>query len=576
MAENKRSRCRKRPRMALIIESSFTSGRGMFCGIAEYVRQHGQWSIYSEPRGLEEPPPAWLADSPGTASSPGSRTGGLRLPWSRAGFRRWTCWGSRRNRVFPWFTPTTGRLAAWLPSICSSAGLRQFGFCGVRANWSQRACVAFVEALSAVGHPCQVYELPLHGRLRPSWESDQGRLARWIRQLPKPAGIMACSDSRAQRVLEACGRVGVMIPDQVAVIGSGNDETICEFCDPPLSSVVPGYRQVGYEAARMLDRLMRGAIAPSDPLYLKPLGVVTRQSTDVIAVEDPDTAAAVRFIREHACDGVRVQDVAEHCLLSRTELKRRFRRFLGRSVLDQIVRDRVKRAAQLLADTELPIAQIARLSGFSSQQRMGVVFHPSWGSRRRSPQAILNAGRMCLLLPFCATSCLGPPSGGTMRLRATPFVLSSATPRLVLDGRRRHADFGERSPRPKAFHGPKQPKNGPNRRFTLIPHTGRLTQVRQFRETPCCEARTYVAEKWRVYPYTSGYGFQGTRAPSVTPRRTRAGLHDCPRSYDPGALPARCDWPRSAADAAGGPRRRVGPRSSFVPELTRSRLRFCG
>jgi LacI family transcriptional regulator len=190
---------------------------------------------------------------------------------------------------------------------------------------------------------------------------------------------MACSDSRAQRVLEACGRAGVMIPDQVAVIGSGNDETICEFCDPPLSSVVPGYRQVGYEAARMLDRLMRGAVAPSAPLYLKPLGVVTRQSTDVIAVEDPDTAAAVRFIREHACDGVRVQDVAEHCLLSRTELKRRFRRFLGRSVLDQIVRDRLNRAAQLLADTELPIAQIARLSGFSNQQRMGVVFRAKLG-----------------------------------------------------------------------------------------------------------------------------------------------------------------------------------------------------
>ena len=379
MAAKKRSRCRQRPRVALIIESSFASGRGMFCGIAEYVRQHGPWSIYSEPRGLEEPPPAWLADWRGDGIIARLSNRRIAAAVVNSGIPAVDMLGIAPQPGIPVVHPddrAIGRLAA---EHLLDRGLRQFGFCGVRANWSQRACEAFVEALSAVGHPCQVYELPLHGRLRPSWESDQERLARWIRQLPKPAGIMACSDSRAQRVLEACGRVGVMIPDDVAVIGSGNDETICEFGDPPLSSVVPGYRQVGYEAARMLDRLMRGAVAPSDPLYLKPLGVVTRQSTDVIAVEDPHTAAAVRFIREHACDGVRVQDVAEHCLLSRTELKRRFRRFLGRSVLDQIVRDRLNRAAQLLADTELPIAQIARLSGFSSQQRMGVVFRAKLG-----------------------------------------------------------------------------------------------------------------------------------------------------------------------------------------------------
>ena len=380
MVLRRRFNSRKRPHVALIIESSFVSGRGMFRGVADYVRRHGPWSIYTEPRGLEEPPPVWLATWRGDGIIARLSNRRMADAVAKTGIPVVDMLGVVPQPGIPVVHPddwAIGRLAA---QHLLERGLRHFGYCGVRANWSQRACEAFVDALSAVGHSCQVYELPLHARLRASWESDQERLARWIQQLPKPAGIMACSDSRAQRVLEACGRAGVIVPDQLALIGVGNDETICEFCNPPLSSVVPGHRRVGYEAARMLDRLMRGETPRSGPLYLPPSGVVTRQSTDVIAVEDTDTAAAVRFIREHACEGIRVQDVAEHCLLSRTELKRRFRRFLGRSVLDQIVRDRVKRAAQLLADTELPIAEIARLSGFSSQQRMGVVFRAKLGT----------------------------------------------------------------------------------------------------------------------------------------------------------------------------------------------------
>ena len=126
-------------------------------------------------------------------------------------------------------------------------------------------CDACVQAVTAAGGDCGVYDLPIHKQTQPSWEMDQDRLAKWIQRLPKPVGIMARSDPRAQRVLEACRRTGVVVPDDVAVVGTGNDETTCELCDPPLSSVIARHSQIGYESGAMLDHLMHGGTAPHCP-----------------------------------------------------------------------------------------------------------------------------------------------------------------------------------------------------------------------------------------------------------------------------------------------------------------------
>ncbi len=352
----------------------------MLRGIAQYVREHGPWSIYHEPRGLEDPAPAWLNKWRGDGIIARLSNKRIIAAVVQTGLPVVDILGVSPQLGVPLVhsdNDAIGRLAA---EHLLERGFRYFGYSGIRgAAWSQDPCDAFVDVTAAAGRDCQVYELPLHNRSRRSWETDQDRLAKWIQRLPKPTAVMACSDPRALRVLEACRRASVIVPDDVAVIGVGNDETLCELCDPPLSSVIAGHRQIGYEAARMLDRLMHGGSAPRDPLYLEPLGVATRQSTDVTAIDDADTTAAVRFIREHACDGISITDVAEHCLLSRTELKRRFRHFLDRSVHDQIVRERIKRAEQLLADTEMPIAQVAGRAGFGGQGYMGVVFKARLG-----------------------------------------------------------------------------------------------------------------------------------------------------------------------------------------------------
>jgi len=355
------------------------AGRGMLRGIAQYVRERGPWSIVCEPRGLEQSPPLWLKRWRGDGIIARLASRRLTNAVLKTGAPAVDLLGVAPHPRIPLVHPDDreiGRLAA---RHLLQRGFREFAYCGVRAIWSQQPCEGFQEVLATVGRTCQTYQLPLSNRTRESVEADQRRLARWIARLPKPVGIMACSDTRAQRVLDACHRAGAIVPDEVALIGVGNDDTICEFCDPPLSSVIAAYRQAGYEAARLLDRMMHGGAVGTAPLSVKPLGVITRRSTDVIAVDDPDTMAAVRFIREHACDGIQVGDVVEHCLISRTELKRRFRRLLGRSVHDQIIGERLKHAEQLLADTELPIAQIAKLAGFGRQEYLGVVFKARLG-----------------------------------------------------------------------------------------------------------------------------------------------------------------------------------------------------
>jgi LacI family transcriptional regulator len=390
MTAHKRPSLRRIPHVALIVETSLQPGRGILHGIARYVREHGPWSIYYEPRGLDAPPPAWLKTWRGDGIIARLSSRRIIAAVHKTGLPVVDTLGPALDPRIPLVDSdnrAVGRLGA---QHLLERGFRSFGYCGVRgAIWSRETCDAFTAAITAAGGVCRVFELPVSRCAQPSWEMDQDRLAHWIQRLPKPAGVMACSDPRAQRVLEACRRIGVTVPDDVAVVGTGNDETTCELCDPPLSSIVARHSQIGYEAAAILEHLMRGGNRPQRHLRLEPLGVATRRSTDVVAVDDAETAAALRFIRERACEGIGVRDVIEHCLLSRTELNRRFRRFLDRTVHDQILRERVARAQLLLATTSLSIARIATQAGFTGQEYLGVIFRTKLGItpgeyRRRS------------------------------------------------------------------------------------------------------------------------------------------------------------------------------------------------
>jgi LacI family transcriptional regulator len=154
----------------------------------------------------------------------------------------------------------------------------------------------------------------------------------------------------------------------------GNDELECRLTAPWLSSVEVPSQHIGFEAAALLDRLMAGQPAPSQPILLHPLRVVTRHSTDIMAVGDDIVQAALQYIRQHVGEPMRVADLAHALAVGRRDLERRFRRLLGRSVLEEIHKARTEAAANLLVDTHLPISAVARQAGFTSGRQLDVVF----------------------------------------------------------------------------------------------------------------------------------------------------------------------------------------------------------
>jgi LacI family transcriptional regulator len=225
-----------------------------------------------------------------------------------------------------------------------------------------------------------------------SWEQQWEQIAKCLRGLPRPVGIFACNDMRGQQVLDACTRLGWSVPEEAAVVGVDDDALLCELSDPPLSSVIPSAERLGYEAAELLDQLMRGEAQPTvADRFLPPVGVSTRQSTDVLAIDDPQTAAAVRFIREQACQGATVADILKAVPQSRTALERKFRKYLGRSPQSEIRNVQIKRAKQLLAETDLKLDRIAELTGFEHPEYLSVVFKRETGQTpghfRRSAHA---------------------------------------------------------------------------------------------------------------------------------------------------------------------------------------------
>ena len=192
--------------------------------------------------------------------------------------------------------------------------------------------------------------------------------------LPKPIGLMACNDDRGREVLEACRAAQIEVPEEIAVIGIDNDSLLCDLASPPLSSVALNAEHAGFEAAELLEKLMSGRVSAPQRIMVDPLYIVNRHSTNVVAVDDADVATAMRFIRDHCGQPVRVHDVADAVGLSRRMLEIRFRAALGRSLNDEIQRAHLEMAKRLLTETDWPMEKIALASGYNGASYLSVLF----------------------------------------------------------------------------------------------------------------------------------------------------------------------------------------------------------
>jgi LacI family transcriptional regulator len=375
-----------RQRVALLLESSRAYGRGLLHGIAEYVRLHGPWSIYHEERGLGDPPPAWLQGWDGDGVIARIEDRRIARAICDLGLPTVDLRGVLPDLEVPVIVTDDEAVSRMAFDHFLERGFRNFAFCGfAHADYSDNRSQAFAQFVEEEGLSCHVYQTSSKARptgikaIEQSGLVSEAEVARWLDELPKPVGLMACNDIRGQQVLNACREVGIAVPEEVAVLGVDNDDVLCDLSYPTLSSVVPDTRRIGYEAAGLLERMMGGQPPPAGDICIPPLGVVTRRSTDVLAIEDRHLARAVRYLREHACEGITVEDVLANVPMSRSVFERRFARLFGRSPKAEILRARLDRVKQLLAETEIPVKQIATKAGFEHPEYMNVIFKQRTG-----------------------------------------------------------------------------------------------------------------------------------------------------------------------------------------------------
>ena len=369
-----RERC---PHVAICVDNGRAHGRGVLRGIADYVDAYGPWSLFVDPQADSVFPEGrsknWSGD--GILTYIESPVRAERL--AKTGIPTVELFGFRIDGKLPLVASddfAIGKLAA---EHLIDRHFQSFAFTGYSGSlWSDRRRQGFLSAIvrARLAAPrCLDVNRP---QTLVAWEQVQSDLTNWIKTLPKPVGLMACSDHHAQRVLDACHRAGAVVPEEIAVVGVDNNEEICRLSNPPLTSVIDDARRVGYEGARLLHRLMTRKNSPKSrkPIFIPPLGIATRRSTDVTAIDDRLMADVLRYIREHACNGLNMKQLPAKFGMSRSVFYRRFQQATQRSPHEEVLRVQLDRAKTLLAQTKLPLDKVAALAAFPSSAYLSVVF----------------------------------------------------------------------------------------------------------------------------------------------------------------------------------------------------------
>jgi LacI family transcriptional regulator len=379
MPASRRAAPRPSPRVALLIEASNAYGRGLLAGIHRHLQEQEPWTIFLPEHGRGMPPLEMLKGWRGEGVIARVET-----PAIAAAIKKIQRGGplavvdvsaARLLPGVPYVETDDVAIARLAAEHFIERDFRHLAFLGDdRFRWSGNRRDAF--AAAARGRSISVYEP--RGRARDEAAEDAA-IEAWLVTLPKPVGLFACYDVRGRQAVEACRRAGLAVPDEVAVLGVDDDAVLCGLTSPPLSSVIPDAISAGRLAAELLGALFRGERLDHDEWLLPPLGIATRQSTDVLAIDDELVATAVRQIRERACTGIKVADLVRSLGVSRRVLERRFLRRLGHTPHDEIARVRFRRVEQLLAGTDLPLTTIAARAGFRHPETMTVAFTRRYG-----------------------------------------------------------------------------------------------------------------------------------------------------------------------------------------------------
>ena len=260
-------------------------------------------------------------------------------------------------------------------------GFQNFAYCGYpQLTFSNKRESCYITELSRRSIQPYVFHLPpLKGSERSTSIESQTdervrNLAKWLRQLPKPTAVFACNDMLAYQIINACNAFRIAVPEEISVLGVDNDSVLCELSNPSLSSIDPNAANIGYKAAALLHRLIDKRPQTNDHLVIPPTGVVSRRSTDVLAIRIPEVAEAIKYVRRHAFEPLSTVKILHDLKLSRNTLQNWFSEHLGHSVRTEILITRIKRIQELLLTTDESLETIAHQCGFSHVVSMFRVF----------------------------------------------------------------------------------------------------------------------------------------------------------------------------------------------------------
>ena len=377
----------KTPKVVLFLATNEKAGRDKLQGILRYVRLHTPWIIHLIENRIGEQQlgdlRSWGATGVIIARMPESISTVARAGLPTLVMDSPSLYADRLPNA-SFVTCDSNAIGQAGAAMFLKQGFTHFGFVGDAHDWdwSTLRGRAFNEHLKQAGQTCEFYE-GLQSHECPDWARDQKRLKQWLLSLPKQTAILAVRDGRARQVLETCQLAGLDVPGDIAILGVDNEEIFCENTKPTLSSIQPDFEAGGYQAAHLMEQLMRRSVRTQQTVLYGVKQIIVRESSRFATSSDHRFLRGLEFIRLNAGEAIGVPDIAHHMGVSRRMAELLFRKHVGHSILHEIQQTRLARMKTFLLETALPIGLISEQCGYQTEMHAKRMFKQLTGQTMR-------------------------------------------------------------------------------------------------------------------------------------------------------------------------------------------------
>ncbi|MCD6391983.1 MAG: XylR family transcriptional regulator [Planctomycetes bacterium] len=371
----------KKFRVLLLVDLNCITGRTLLKGISQYVQEFNNWEITMNLSYLDK-------DHRNSSQIRKDRFDGIIAFTVEKKMLTKVLRSGLPAIVRGVYKPVPGYINFYIDNmmVCKKAydhfrhlGFERFAYCGLDSlYWSRERREALRNITATDGYQLIAYPRPRSQKLR-MWKNEKAILAKWLESLPKPIGLLVATDFRGREVLEACQYARIAVPEEIAVLSVDDDDCICPFTNPPLSSIGRFFHKAGYEAALALNDLMSGKTPKNHEIIIEPQDVTQRQSTNILAVENPTIAKALLFIRSEKNKILTIEQVAGHVAVHSRVLYNLFKKHLGHTVHEEIQRVRTDEISRLLLETDMTVSEIAGEMGFQDAANFARYFRKTKG-----------------------------------------------------------------------------------------------------------------------------------------------------------------------------------------------------